>query len=85
MTLNNSESLVAIGIKIVELLQYVLNIDQKIPLTYRISCIRGIIGYAPVSLSKQNAGISSTEVSRKLRGWHARQDTCPRVTCRREV
>ena len=43
-------------------------------------CIGGITGYAPVSSCKQNAGTSSTEVLRKLRGWHARREAYPCTT-----
>ena len=55
-----------------------LNIDRKIPLTCHISCMGGITRYSPVSQSNQNTGISSAEVSPKLRWWQASQEAQPR-------
>ena len=43
------------------------------------------IGSILVSESKQDAGISSAGVPRKLRGWKAIQNACPRVACKWEV
>ena len=65
-----------ISLTLLSMLQLFLDINEKITLICWISCIGCIMGYAPISKSKQNAGISSVEVPYKLYWWHSRQKTC---------
>ena len=59
--------------------------DTDAPVEIQRKLRSATTGYGSVSLDKHNAQLCSTEVLRKLRGWHARKEACPRTTRWREV